>query len=77
MFWKEKKPEVPKEDVVFTENHSVEMADDYVGSIEADKNGRYRLRLIPNYTYVTLTEARLETILTKLKELNANVPISR
>lgn len=64
MFWKEKKPEVPKEDVVFTE-------------IEADKNGRYRLRLIPNYTYVTLTEARLETILTKLKELNANVPISR
>ena len=72
-----KSQEALKEDVVFTENHSVEIADNYVGSISVDKSGKYSLRLVPSCFYVTLTEERLEKILAKLKDLNANVPVSR
>ena len=72
-----KSQEALKEDVVFTENHSVEIADSYVGSIRVHNSDKYSLHLAPNNFYVTLTEERLEKILAKLKDLNANVPVSR
>ena len=62
----------PKEDVVFTESHSVEVGDYYVGEINVGENGKFSFRVSPHVgVYWRLTEDRLEKILAKLKELNA------
>lgn len=78
MFSFRKKPEVPKEDVVFTESHSVEVNQYYVGSINVGKNGKFSFEVSPHNAFSwRLTEDRLEKILSKVKELNDNVPVSR